>query len=148
DAALHPGVLATLAGYLDSHPRVGAVGPRLLNSDGTLQPSAFGFPTLARMALATTRLSRLLAGHAERARVYGSKVPMAVGWLTAACMMLRRETIAEVGLLDEAYFFDFEDVDWCRRIWNAGWEIHAVPAAVATHHRWQSKAQLVEEWLC
>jgi N-acetylglucosaminyl-diphospho-decaprenol L-rhamnosyltransferase len=147
DAALHPGALAALAGYLDAHPHVGAVGPRLLNSDGSFQPSAFGFPTLGRMALVTTQLSRLLLGHAERGRIYRPEAPMAVDWVTAACLMVRRETIAAVGLLDETFFFDYEDVDWCLRMRNAGWEVHAVPAAVVTHHRWQSKAQLGEQWL-
>jgi GT2 family glycosyltransferase len=147
DAALHPGALAALAGYLDAHPRVGAAGPRLLNPDGTPQPSAFGFPSLGRMALTATRLARLLTGYVEPARVYRPKVPMAVDWITGACLMVRRSVVSAVGPLDEGFFFDFEDVDWCRRMREAGWEIHAVPAAVATHHRWQSKAQLGEQWL-
>jgi N-acetylglucosaminyl-diphospho-decaprenol L-rhamnosyltransferase len=147
DAALQRATLAALVGYLERHPRVGAAGPRLLNTDGSFQPSAFGFPTLGRMALAVTRLSRLLLGHTERGCVYRPEAAMPVDWVTAACVMVRREAIAAVGLLDERFFFDFEDVDWCRRLWNAGWEVHAVPEAVATHHRWQSKAQLSDLWL-
>jgi GT2 family glycosyltransferase len=147
DAELHRGALGTLAGYLDAHPRVGAVGARLLNTDGTWQPSAFGFPTLGRMALATTRLSVLLGGNAEPGRTHRPRAPLAVDWVTAACLMVRRSVIAAVGPLDERFFLDYEDVDWCRRIRDAGWEIHAVPAAVATHHRWRSKAQLGEQWL-
>jgi N-acetylglucosaminyl-diphospho-decaprenol L-rhamnosyltransferase len=147
DAELHAGALATLASYLETHPRVGAVGPRLLNTDGSLQPSAFGFPTLGRMALVLTRLSLLLLGHTETGAVYRPETPQAVDWITGACLMVRRSVVESVGPLDERFFFDYEDVDWCRRIGAAGWELHTVPWTTTTHHRWQSKSQLGEQAL-
>jgi GT2 family glycosyltransferase len=147
DAELHPSTLTTLASYLETHPRVGAVGPRLLNTDGSLQPSAFGFPTLGRMALVLTRLSLPLLGHTETGTIYRPETPRPVDWITGACLMVRRTVIEGVGPLDEGFFFDYEDVDWCRRIGGAGWGLHTVPWTTATHHRWQSKSQLSEQSL-
>lgn len=139
DTVVHPGALATLVAYLDRHPRVGAVGPRLLDPDGTLQYSCRRFPGyltvfFGRYAL----LTRLFPGNpASRDYLYldwDHASPREVDWLSGACLMVRRAVFEQVGGLDEAYFLFVEDMDWCARIWQAGWAVAYVPEAVVTHH--------------
>jgi GT2 family glycosyltransferase len=59
---------------------------------------------------------------------------MEVDWVIGACLMTRRETIEEVGLLDEGFFMYAEDVDWCYRMRKAGWKVEYFPEAEVLHH--------------
>lgn len=140
DTIVHPGAIEDLAAFLDRHPRVGMVGPRLLNPDGTLQPAAFRFPTLAM-----TLLDLFPPGEALPGRLYGSwwqgrypqeragDGPFPIDHPLGACMLVRRAVVEQVGRLDEGFFMYAEEVDWCYRIRRAGWAIWQVPAARVTH---------------
>ena len=140
DTVVHPGALEVLAAFLEAHPRVGAVGPRLLNPDGSLQPAAFRFPTLT-----LTLLDLFPPGEALPGRLYGSwwhgrypqerggSAPFPIDHPLGACIMARRAVVEQVGLLDEGFFMYAEEVDWCYRIRQAGWAIWQVPAARVTH---------------
>jgi len=140
DTVVHPGAIEALACFLAAHPRVGMVGPRLLNQDGTVQPAAFRFPTLAMSLLDLFPPGEVLPG-----RLYGSwwhgrypqervgSAPFAIDHPLGACMLVRRAVVEQVGLLDEAFFMYAEEVDWCYRIRRAGWAIWQVPAAQVTH---------------
>jgi N-acetylglucosaminyl-diphospho-decaprenol L-rhamnosyltransferase len=139
DTVVHEGALAAMVGHLDAHPRVGAVGARLLESDGTLQYSCRRFPgyvtiLFGRYAL----LTRLFPGNAgSRDYLYldwDHRTVREVDWLSGACLMVRREVVEGVGAFDEGYFLFVEDMDWCRRIRDAGWGIVYLPDAVVTHH--------------
>jgi GT2 family glycosyltransferase len=138
DTEVQPGALDALVAFLDAHPQVGAAGPRLLNPDGSLQPSGFPFPTFTTAALGLL-LRRQPA--ARRQLVPPASAGSGEGeserhdWLTGACLVVRREVVDQVGALDEGFFFEAEDVDWCRRIRAAGWEICLVPAARVMHVR-------------
>src|SRR5262249_11747833 len=124
DSIVHEGALAIMTGYLDAHPGVGAVGPRLLESDGSLQYSCRRFPGsltsfLGRYAV----LTRLLPGNAAtRDYLYldwDHRSVREVDWLSGACLMVRREVLASVGGFDPEYFLFVEDMDWCRRMQDA-----------------------------
>ncbi len=140
DTVVHPGAIATLAAFLDAHPRVGAVGPRLLNTDGSVQPAAFRFPTLAM-----TLLDLFPPGQALPGRLYGSwwhgrypreqraEAPFPIDHPLGACILARRTVAEQVGLLDERFFMYAEEVDWCYRIRQAGWAIWQEPRARVTH---------------
>ncbi len=140
DTIVHPGAIETLVAFLDAHPRVGVVGPRLLNPDGTVQHAAFRFPTLLM-----TVLDLFPPGEAMPGRLYGSwwhgrypqerlgDRPFPIDHPLGACMLVRRETLAQVGLFDEAYFMYTEEVDWCYRVRRAGWAIWQEPRARVTH---------------
>lgn len=137
DIEWSPGSLDRLVAAGDEQPSAGALGPMLLNTDGTMYPSARALPSL-----------RQGAGHALFARVwpgnpwtrqYHSRQESAggylrdAGWLSGACLLLRREAFEQVGGFDESYFMFFEDVDLGERLGQAGWENLYVPDVQVTH---------------
>lgn len=139
DTELHLGAIEALVAFLEAHPRVGLVGPRLLNPDGTPQPGAFRFPTLLMTALDLFPPGEVLPG-----RLYGSwwhgrypqdggGAPFAIDHPLGACMLVRRAVLEQVGAMDEAYFMYSEEVEWCWRIRRAGWAIWQEPRARVTH---------------
>ncbi len=134
DAAVHEGAIAPLIRFLDEHPKVGLVGSRLEDPDGTPQISAFRFPSFwseldhgLRLGLA----SRLI-GHRRLALPIASE-PYAADWLAGASLMIRREVLTTAGLFDENYFLYFEEVDFCHRAQRSGWECWYVPESRVVH---------------
>jgi GT2 family glycosyltransferase len=139
DCVLERGALAALLGYLRAHPRTGVVGPKILDSDGTLQFSARSFPDhLTFLFNRYSLLTRLFPDNPYSRRYLLTDWDHAsvreVDWLSGACMVVRRAAIDRVGALDEAFFMFNEDVDWCRRMKNAGWAVCYVPEARVVHH--------------
>jgi GT2 family glycosyltransferase len=145
DAELRPGAVATLASYLDAHDDVAAVGPRLLWSDGSTQPSRRRFPDRLTGFVESTVLQRWLGGTAPLRRYYMADRPddreQDVDWLVGACVMLRAEALRGVGLFDERFFMYSEEVDLCRRVRSAGWRIVYLPSATVVHHEGKSSEQ-------
>ncbi len=137
--------LAQMVGYLDAHPQVGLVGPHLLNGDGTTQSSRRRFPTLPILFLESTWLQGLMPRHLLD-RYYVADVSDAeeqlVDWVTGAAMLVRREVIGDVGLLDPGFFMYSEELDWCRRIHQAGWDIGYTPSAEIVHYGGKSSEQV------
>lgn len=145
DTALKPGALEALIRFMDEHPTAGAAGSRLLNTDGTLQLSCHPAPTLLR------ELWRLF--HLDVIHPY-AVYPMA-GWsinrarevdiVQGASLIVRREVIDQVGMLDTSYFMYSEEVDLCHRIRKAGWKIYWAPTSVVIHYGGQSTKQVAAE---
>lgn len=140
DCELAPGTVDTLAAYLDAHPNVGAVAPLLLNPDGTPQREfqLRRFPTLAAVAAEILLLQRLAPDNRASARYRYRDLeidrPVDVEQPAAAALMIRRSVIDTVGSFDERFAPAWlEDVDYAKRIWNAGFSIVLVPEATATH---------------
>jgi len=138
--------LSTLVAYLDAHPDVGVVGPQLLNADGTVQSSRRRFPTLATAFFESTWLERL-APRRLLDRYYVLDRPDGetsdVDWVVGAALMVRQSVVQQVGPLDAAYFMYSEELDWCRRIRDAGWRVVYLPAAQVVHHYGKSSEQAV-----
>ncbi|HLI27451.1 MAG TPA: glycosyltransferase [Chloroflexota bacterium] len=134
DTAVQPGALARLRAVLAAHPRVAAVGPRLVYPDGRYQHSAFKQPGLAQAFFGFFELVPLDHPWNGRYPPPTSDAPRAVEHLLGACLMLRQEALADVGLLDERFFIYFEETDWCARARRRGWELWHVPGAVVVHH--------------
>jgi hypothetical protein len=147
DAELVDDALARIVSFMDTHPRVGVVGPQLRYPDGQLQSSRRRFPSLATALLESTPLQQVLPRNAVLHRYYVEDQPadetQEVDWLVGACLMLRRQVVEQVGGLDEGYFMYFEELDWCRRIRQAGWRIVYLPAATVIHHEGKSSSQVV-----
>ncbi len=139
DVIVLPGCLDALADFLDRHPEVGNVGPRVLNPDMTLQSSCRQFPTLWNNFCSASGLasgfkrSRFFSG--EHMFFFAHDRTMAVDVLVGCFSMVRREAFDAVGLLDENLFMYGDDVDWCRRCWKAGWQVMFFPGAQAIHDR-------------
>ena len=147
DCVPHAGSLGAMREYLLAHPKAALAGPRLLNSDGSLEYSARSFPTPFTFLFNRYSLfTRLFPGNPWSRRYLMSDWDHAttrdVDWLSGACMLVRREAVAEVGGMDEAFFMFNEDVDWCRRMKPAGWAVTYEPAAVVVHHIGASRSRV------
>lgn len=145
DTAAASGAIERMVVYLDQHPDVGAVGPKLLYGDGAVQPSRYRFPARWTAFVEGTVLQRVLDGALDSfyIRERSHDELQDVDWLRGACLMVRREVAAAVGLLDEGFFMYSEEVDLCRRIRTAGWRIIYLPEAVVVHHEGRSSEQNV-----
>ncbi len=140
DTVVQPGAVESLVRFLQAHPRVGLVSPRLLNPDGTVQRAAFRFPTLVMSLLDVFPPGEVLPGRLYNSWWHGrypqegqGMVPLRIDHPLGACMLVRQATVAEVGLLDERYFMYSEEIEWCWRITQAGWAIWQVPEAQVVH---------------
>jgi GT2 family glycosyltransferase len=136
DTVVHPGAVQALVAYLREHPAVGAVGPRLLNADGSLQPSCRNFLSSRNLVLQHLMPWSILP-RAWRGRwvleYWDHEHARKVDWVIGAALMIRSSTLAEVGLKDEAYPIFHEETDWCYRMYQLGWEVHFVPDSRITH---------------
>ena len=139
DVIVLPGCLDALADFLDRNPKVGNVGPLILNPDMTLQSTCRRAPTLWNNFCSATGLatkftnSRFFAG--EHMFYFPHDRTLAVDVLEGCFSFIRREAFEQVGLLDENLFMYGDDVDWCRRARKAGWQVVFYPGARAIHDR-------------
>lgn len=144
DVIVFPGCLDALADFLDQNPKVGNVGPRVLNPDMSLQSTCRRFPTLWNNFCSASGLStrftnsRFFAG--EHMLYFPHDRTLAVDVIVGCFSFIRREAFDSVGLLDEDLFMYGDDVDWCRRARNAGWEVVFYPGAQAIHDRGKTTA--------
>jgi len=137
DVVLLPECIEKLIGFMDQHPGVGVVGPRILNSDGIVQPSSRKFPTFLSCVFRTFALDRLFpqsAGFKESFLVdHGPRNALKVEVVSGCFLMARREAVDQIGLLDEDFFIYAEDIDWCKRFHLAGWDLALYSGAEAIH---------------
>ncbi len=146
DTVVQPGAIATLAAFLDRHPEVGAVGPKIRRPDGSLDLAARrAFPSPAVALFRLSLLSRLFARHPAMGRYNltdrSPDVEQEIDAGTAACLMFRRAALEQVGAYDEDFFMYGEDLDLCYRLKARGWRIVYLPAAVVLHYKGQSSRQ-------
>lgn len=139
DTEVLPGSLDALVSFAELHTNVAAVGPMLLNTDGSFQPQckrgtlsplsgvaySLGFDRLFR---GNHVLGEYLMTYADPRRTHDVK------GLSGACMLVRREAIEQVGLLEERFRMYGEDIDWCYRMRARGWRVCYLPEAQVIHH--------------
>lgn len=125
DTIVRRGALDTLIETADAEPTVGVVGPKLLNMDGTLQKSWASFPSFWSEVVGKN--------FPFRKPVPNMPNTFDVDWIMGACMLVRAETIQDVGKLDEDYFFYSEETDWCFRIKKKNWKIWYITHAEICH---------------
>lgn len=144
DIALFAGQVDGLLEFLRSHANVAVAGPRLLYPDGSTQESGRRFPRWHIPAFRRTMLGRLPVGRRLLdhflMRDMDLTVSQPVDWLMGACLMLRRQTFTVLGGFDERYFLYFEDLDLCRRVWQAGGEVWYVTTVRPVHYHARSSA--------
>lgn len=141
DAVLLSDALAALTNAATDHPRAGIIGALVLNPDGSVQANSYGkFPSLtSALTLRLWRIFQRLRGNAHFSPIAPTSTE-SVDWVTGAAMLVRREAISDVGLLDEGFFLYYEDIDWCWRMRASGWEVLLEPRARVVHHLGSSKA--------
>ncbi|HCU35685.1 MAG TPA: glycosyltransferase family 2 protein [Armatimonadetes bacterium] len=147
DTIVPEGAFDTLLRFADAHPEAGVIGPKLLNRDGSLQYSARRFPTFAAAVYRNTPFGKLFPG-ARAPQDYlmvdwDHNDARAVDWVSGACMLIRREALAEVGLLDEEFYWGSEDVDYCFRMRHAGRGVLYTPEPAIIHAIGSSTSQVV-----
>lgn len=138
DTEVPPDALTRLVAYMDSRPEIGIAGPRLILPDGSLDLACRrSFPSPQVSLYRFTGLSRLFPGHRQFGRYNMTFADpgqeLEVDAVVGACMIVRREAIARVGLLDEDFFMYGEDLDWAWRIKHAGWKVYYQPQVVVRH---------------
>ncbi|HEV7662987.1 MAG TPA: glycosyltransferase family 2 protein [Chloroflexota bacterium] len=137
DARPLSGALRELVAFLDDHPDTALAGPQLRYPDGRVQPSRRRFPTLATLFLESTQLQRVVPRNRVLQKYYvqdrSDDESQEVDWLVGACLCVRADALAQVGLFDERFFMYSEELDWCRRFRAAGWKIAYVPRAKVVH---------------
>ena len=146
DTVVVKDALQVMVTYLEEQPVVGALGSQLLYPDGTVQSSRRRFPTLLTAFFESTWLQnyapqKLLRDYYVLDVANGETA--VVDWVMGACLLTRREVYEQIGGLDEAYFMYSEELDWCKRMKEAGWEVVYLPTAQIVHHEGKSSEQAV-----
>ncbi|SDS27989.1 glycosyltransferase family 2 protein [Microterricola viridarii] len=144
DVSFTPGAIDALVAAADADPRIGSVGPRILDADGSVYPSARNLPSL-RTGIGHALLGRVWRSNPWSTRyraehAYGIEQRDA-GWLSGACVLTRRTAYDAIGGFDERFFMYFEDVDLGARLGKNGWRNVYVPTATVTHTGAHSTAQ-------
>ncbi len=142
DTIIHDGGLDKLVAFAARHPEAGAFGCRVLNPDGSYQESGRPFPTIQRDLLAAFYLHSLgrfsKAMITDRYEGWRGDTERTIDWQSGCCVMFRGELLKSLGGFDEQFFYHYEEVDLCRRVWDAGHSILFTPKATITHLGGQS----------
>ncbi len=148
DTLVAEDALSLMVTFLDEHPEAGVAGAQLQYGDGSFQHGAFHFPTLWMAffdfwMIHHRLLDSRLNGRYPR-RLYAAGEPFPIDHPLGAALMIRWETVRQVGMLDPEFFMYCEEIDWCIRVKKAGWRIYCVPQARITHLAGQSTQQFRE----
>ena len=135
--------------FMNQHPQVGILGPKLINADGSQQYSCYRFPTFLMPFYRRTFLGKL-PWFRQKVEKYlmmdwDHQNNQEVDWLLGGCLMVRKTALDKVGLLDERFFLYFEDVDWCRRFWEKGYQVIYFAESEVVHYHQRSSADT--SWL-
>lgn len=142
DTELREDALTTMVKWLDEHPDVGIAGPKLLNPDGSVQASVRAFPMISDQVLVLLKLHHAMRNLSTLRRYFATDFDYGktqdADQLMGAALFIRRDVFAKIGLLDEAYFIWFEEVDFCFRAKQAGERVMYVSSARIVHYGGES----------
>jgi GT2 family glycosyltransferase/lipopolysaccharide/colanic/teichoic acid biosynthesis glycosyltransferase len=147
DTVVRDDAIEKLQVFMEETTDAGIVGPKLVFHDGNLQQSCRRFYNWKVLLLRRTflgkifRNSRAVSEHLMED--FDHQSTRAVDWVLGAAMLVRREAVEAVGLMDERFFLYFEDVDWCYRMKQKGWVVYYHPDAVVVHNYARQSAQSV-----
>lgn len=160
DSVFRANSLNKMIKFMDDHPEIGIVGCKIFNADGTIQPSNSSFPNVFTEFLRVFQLKRMISSVKLRKKIgekwgkllgltlreyfrvyWDSERMREVDWVTGACLLVRREAIEEVGLLDENFFMYYEDTDWCYRMRKRGWKVFYYPFFEVVHYAGTNDAE-------
>ena len=145
DTRVPTGALGHLLDHLERHPQVGAAGPRLVDATGRLELSCGRAPGLTPEIFHKLLLHRVFPFF--RFGRWNHRETRDVGWVTGACLMIRRQALDAAGCLDDGIFMCFEDLEWCMRLRAVGWRIDYVPGSQVVHLEGQSIGQRLGDML-
>ncbi|HBV57977.1 MAG TPA: hypothetical protein DEB73_01785 [Candidatus Magasanikbacteria bacterium] len=139
-------VLQRLFEHMETHPKIGMVGPKLLNSDNSLQYSCYRFPDFWIPLYRRSSLGEFKKNHRKVARYlmhdFNHDRNQPVDWIMGSAMFARGIALEQTGLFDERYFMYFEDCDLCRRFWDANWPIYYIHDIKIKHRHGKGSAKV------
>lgn len=147
DTIILPGAFEAMVSFMDAHPEVGISGPKVLNTDGSMQKSCRRGDS---RPLAVFAYFLGLARRFPKSKLFGGyhlnyldeDEINEVGGLAGSCMLIRRDVIQQIGYLDEAFFAYQEDADFCFRARQAGWKVTYYPVAKIIHYGGQGGSRV------
>ncbi len=146
DTKLIDSSISNLVQYMEQNTKVGIAGGKILNTDGSIQPSVRSFPTLLSHIYILLKLHHFFPNSRPLNRYYCPQFDYestkAVDQVMGAFFMIRRQALLECGLLDQHFFTWYEEVDLCKRFLQAGWKTYFVASARIMHHKGKSFNQL------
>lgn len=119
--------------FMEDNPRVGVVGPLIIDEAGEIQDSCRHFMTPVKLLNRFVKRFFKINSGAVREIIDPSKA-QAVDWVSGACMFVRRSAIDSAGMFDKRYFMYVEDMDWCRTFWKHNWEVWYQPSWKVEHN--------------
>jgi N-acetylglucosaminyl-diphospho-decaprenol L-rhamnosyltransferase len=145
DIILTEHTVSELLKFMNTDPKIGILGPRQINFNGTEQPSYFRFYRPWTIAYRRTVLGKLPFGRRHLdwflMKDYDRSRPKEVDWVMGSALFVRRQAVEAVGPMDTRFFMYMEDVDWCRRFWEAGWKVIHVPSVSVYHYHGKGSAR-------
>jgi N-acetylglucosaminyl-diphospho-decaprenol L-rhamnosyltransferase len=131
DALLEQGALRAFANAFDTLPKLAIAGGQLHYPNGRLQNAFAPLPTLTEELLPLHLIHLFAPAHAQRKTLQTD--PITAESVFGACLCVRSAVLPQLGLMDEDYFFFFEEIEWCQRAWQTGFEVYHLPGARAVH---------------
>ncbi|MFC1663212.1 glycosyltransferase family 2 protein [Patescibacteria group bacterium] len=145
DIAIFKGAVEAMVSYMNNNEKVAVIGPKLINPDGSTQISCYRFPTYMTPIYRRTPIGKLPKAKKNLKQYLMSdwhrNENKQVDWVLGACMLVRKSAIDKVGLMDERYFLYFEDIDWCRRFWKEGYQVHYLADVDLVHYHQRQSAE-------
>jgi N-acetylglucosaminyl-diphospho-decaprenol L-rhamnosyltransferase len=152
DTVVLGNAVAAMVACMEEHPGTGVLGPELRYGDGSLQSSRRRFPTFTMALFESTPLAWHWPNNRWARRYHMDDIPLPaagggeiqpVDWVVGAVLLTRRETLDQVGGFDEGFFMYSEELDWCRRAADSGWQVAYFPEARVVHYEGKSSEQFV-----
>ncbi len=135
--------------FMDEHPKIGCMGPKLLNMDGSLQYSCYRFdlPSILIKPFKQMNLDKKykwVKKYTDRLLMkdFDHNKTQPVDWVLGAALIVRKEVVDKIGWFDERYFMYLEDADWCHTMWEHGWPVYYVHDIVIKHMHARQSAQV------
>jgi GT2 family glycosyltransferase len=142
-------VIDRLIAYMDQHPKIGCVGPKLVNLDNTVQYSCFRFDFSSIVIKPLKQINwdrkyKWVKKYTERLLMvdFDHDKTRPVDWVLGAAMLVRKEVVDKIGWFDEQYFMYMEDCDWCHTMWEEGWPVYYVHDVVIKHRHVRESAKI------
>lgn len=144
DVVVSPGCFSKLRRYIDAHPEIGLLGPKIVGANGRVQRSCMRYPSLSNTLWRALAVDSFLP-HSSLFRSqlmtsWAHDETRSVDVINGCFWVVRRSAMDQVGLLDEGFFIYGEDIDWCRRFTSQGWQVVFYPEAEALHYGGASSA--------
>jgi GT2 family glycosyltransferase len=145
DIAVVPRALEKMVVFMETNPTVGIIGPKLINPDGSVQYSCRRFPGFLTPIYRRTIFGKLPFGKKAvdhyLMKDFDHQSNKEIDWLFGACLLLRKSVLEKIGLFDERFFMYFEDLDLCRRCWQAGFKVAYFSQAEMVHYHQRLSAE-------